>query len=93
VTEWLAALRDIRARARVAALIDRLRVGNFGDCKGLGGGVLELRIDYGPGYRVYFGMVGVQVVLLLCGGDKRSQNADIDRAVEYLADFQRRVEP
>ena len=93
VTEWLAALRDIRARARVAARIDRLRVGNFGDCKGLGGGVLELRIDYGPGYRVYFGMVGVQVVLLLCGGDKRSQNADIDRAVEYLADFQRRVEP
>ena len=91
MTEWLAALRDVRARARVVARIDRLKLGNFGDCKGLGGGVSELRIAYGPGYRVYFALVGVQVVLLLCGGDKDSQDADIAKAVEYLADFKRRT--
>jgi putative addiction module killer protein len=92
VTEWLAGLRDIRARARIAARVDRLKAGNFGDCKPLRDGVSELRVDYGPGYRVYFGMVGRTVVLLLCGGDKRTQDADIDKAVDFLADFKRRVE-
>jgi putative addiction module killer protein len=91
VTEWLASLRDIRARARIAARLDRLKAGNLGDTKPLRDGVSELRVDYGPGYRVYFGVVGFQVILLLCGGDKRGQSADIDRAVAYLADFKRRV--
>ncbi|BAH73465.1 type II toxin-antitoxin system RelE/ParE family toxin [Solidesulfovibrio magneticus] len=91
VTEWLAGLRDIRARARIAARIDRLKAGNLGDTKPLRDGVSELRVDYGPGYRVYFGVVGFQVILLLCGGDKRTQSADIDKAVDYLADFKRRV--
>jgi putative addiction module killer protein len=87
ITEWLAGLKDIRARARILARMDRLAVGNFGDCKD---GVSELRVDYGPGYRVYFGKVGKRIVLLLCGGDKQTQDADIERAVMYLKDFKRR---
>lgn len=67
------------------------KAGNLGDTKPLRDGVSELRVDYGPGYRVYVGVVGFQVILLLCGGDKRGQSADIDRAVAYLADFKRRV--
>lgn len=92
ITEWLAGLKDIRARARIASRIDRLKAGNLGDSKPLRDGVSELRVDYGPGYRVYFGIVGFKVILLLCGGDKRTQDADVDRAVAYLADFKRRVE-
>lgn len=91
VSQWLDLLRDVRAKARILARINRLVVGNFGDCKPLRGGVSELRVDYGPGYRVYYGMVGKRVVLLLCGGDKRTQEADIDKAVGYLADFKRRI--
>jgi putative addiction module killer protein len=64
--------------------------GNFGDCKPVGEGVSELRIDYGPGYRVYFAMITPATVLLLCGGDKRRQAADIARAIEYLKDHKRR---
>lgn len=92
ITEWLADLKDIRARARIAAQVDRLKAGNLGDCKPLLDGVSELRIDYGPGSRVYFGVVGFQGILRPCGGDKRSQDADIDKAVDYLADFKRRVQ-
>ncbi|NDY57919.1 type II toxin-antitoxin system RelE/ParE family toxin [Desulfovibrio sulfodismutans] len=91
VTQWLAELRDVQARARVAARVGRLAAGNFGDCKTLGNGVMELRIDHGPGYRVYFSVVGRTVVLLLCGGDKRTQQADIERATACLADFKQRV--
>lgn len=83
---------NVRAKARIAARIDRLKAGNLGDCESLRDGVSELRVHYGPGYRVYFGKVGQAVVLLLCGGDKRTQDADIDKAVDYLADFKRRVE-
>jgi putative addiction module killer protein len=64
-----------------------LAVGNFGDCKPLRQGLSELRIDSGPGYRVYYAMIGRESVLLLCGGDKRKQSADIDRALEYLKDY------
>lgn len=69
----------------------RLATGNFGDCKPLREGVWELRIDWGSGYRVYYAKVGDAVVLLLCGGDKRKQDADIERAIQYLADFKRRT--
>jgi putative addiction module killer protein len=86
----LATLKDDRAEARVAARINRLASGNSGDCKPVGGGVWELRIDYGPGYRVYFGRIGREVVLLLCGGDKRRQSADIEKAIEYLNDYKQR---
>ncbi|MDD4951128.1 MAG: type II toxin-antitoxin system RelE/ParE family toxin [Desulfovibrionaceae bacterium] len=80
VTEWLADLKDIRARARIAARIDRLAAGNFGDCKAIRDGVSEPRVDYGPGYRVYYGKLGKTILLLLCGGEKRSQDAGIERA-------------
>jgi putative addiction module killer protein len=84
---WLAALPDARARAKIATRIDRLAAGNFGDCKPIREGVWELRIDWGPGYRVYYGMLKRTRVLLLCGGDKRKQSADIDRAIEFWNDY------
>jgi putative addiction module killer protein len=74
-------LRDIRARARVQVRIERLAAGNPGDVQPVGEGVSELRIDYGPGYRVYFKKIGSEVVILLAGGDKRTQAADIKIAL------------
>jgi len=88
--EWLESLRDERAAAKVAVRVNRLAAGNFGDCRPVGGGVWELRIDWGPGYRDYYAMVGRTCVLLRCGGDKRRQTADIARAIEYLEDYQSR---
>jgi putative addiction module killer protein len=88
--EWLTSLRDARAQARIATRIDRLAAGNFGDCKSLRQGLYELRIDWGPGYRVYFAMVGKACVLLLCGGDKRRQGADIERSLRHLKDYKDR---
>jgi len=90
ITKWLAGLRDKQARARVEVRFARLAAGNLGDCKPAREGVLELRVDYGPGYRVYLARLGSAVVLLLCGGDKRTQVTDIQRAVEYWRDFKRR---
>ena len=72
--DWMDSLRDKRARAKIRTRIARVRLGNFGNCEPVGGGVLELKIDYGPGYRVYFGQVGTKLVILLCGGDKSSQS-------------------
>ena len=77
---WFARLRDSRARARIQARIRRLSIGNFGDVRPVGEGVSELRIDYGPGYRVYFVQRGVTLVVLLAGGDKRTQDRDIAAA-------------
>lgn len=91
VWQWLDSLRDAQAEARIAARITRLAAGNFGDCKPVGGGVWELRIDWGPGYRVYYAMAGKTSVLLLCGGDKRKQAADIKRAINYWNDYKRRT--
>ncbi len=81
-TDWFAGLRDREARARITARIRRLSIGNPGDVKPVGSGVSEMRIDYGPGYRVYFVRRGSMIVVLLCGGDKRNQDRDIARAVE-----------
>jgi len=81
--DWLNGLRDERAVARIAARIERLGVGLFGDSKALELGVHELRVDYGPGYRVYYGRQGKRIILLLCGGDKGSQRRDIRRAIKY----------
>lgn len=89
--EWLVNLKDISARARIRSRINRLRQGNFGDCHPVAGPVSELRIDYGPGYRVYFGKVGQQIVLLLFGGDKRKQNPDIEQAETFLSDYKART--
>jgi putative addiction module killer protein len=79
---WFSKLRDRRARARIAVRIDRLALGNPGDVKPVGSGVREMRIDYGPGYRVYYAQRGRVIVLILCGGTKRTQAADIRRAIE-----------
>lgn len=87
---WLISLKDVKARARIRARINRIRLGNFGDCKSVGSGVSEFRIDYGPGYRVYFGRVGEKIVLLLCGGTKRDKGKDINLAKEYWYDYKKR---
>jgi len=79
--QWLDGLRDINARARIQARIERLAAGNAGDVKPVGEGVSELRIDYGPGYRVYFTKCGRELVILLAGGDKNTQAADIKTAL------------
>ena len=84
---WLDGLRDIRARARVQIRIERLAAGNAGDVEPVGEGVSELRIDYGPGYRVYFKKHGREVVILLAGGDKRTQSADIKTALRLARDL------
>ena len=80
-TKWFDGLRDIRARARVLARIERLAVGHAGDVKSIGEGVSEMRIDYGPGYRVYFRKHGCSLIILLAGGDKQSQRRDINTAL------------
>jgi len=85
--DWLDGLKDGQARARIDARLIRLRLGLFGDCKSVGSGVEELRIDSGPGYRVYFGQDGARVVVLLIGGDKSRQAADIKAAKKYWAAY------
>ncbi|MEC4985512.1 MAG: type II toxin-antitoxin system RelE/ParE family toxin [Oscillatoria sp. PMC 1068.18] len=88
--EWLESLRDTRGRLIVDQRIRRVRLGNLGDYRSVGEGVFELRIDYGSGYRVYFGQIGTTIVLILCGGDKSSQKQDILKAKEYWRDYERR---
>jgi putative addiction module killer protein len=90
LTDWLADMRDARARAKLEIRFRRISAGLFGDAKPVGEGVLELREDVGPGYRVYFGRHGDTLVILLCGGDKRMQDADIQRAKDYWQDWKRR---
>ena len=81
-TEWVQSLRDKKTRAVILQRIDRVRLGNFGDCRNLGSGVYELKISWGPGFRIYYGLDGPRIVLLLCGGDKSSQKRDILKARE-----------
>jgi putative addiction module killer protein len=78
--EWLRGLKDVEGRARIRKRLDRLESGNFGDRREVGGGVGELRLHIGPGYRIYFGQDGRTLVILLCGGDKGSQRKDVERA-------------
>jgi len=88
--DWFESLRELHTRAKILTRLDRLKVGNFGDCKALGDGIAELRIHYGPGIRVYYSKIGNKIVLLLCGGDKSSQTKDINKAKEYLKEYQLR---
>ncbi|QKE40423.1 MAG: type II toxin-antitoxin system RelE/ParE family toxin [Ferrovum myxofaciens] len=88
--DWLRKLRDVTAKIAVNRRVTRIELGNFGDHKFCRDGVWELRIDVGSGYRVYYAVSGKEIVLLLCGGDKRTQDADIDRACGYWQDWQRR---
>lgn len=88
--QWLDGLRDRVAQDKIAARLKRVTLGNLGNYRSVGEGVCELKIDYGAGYRVYFGQVGLVVVLLLCGGDKSTQDRDIKLAKEYWRDYAKR---
>ena len=87
---WLRQLRDEQARARIRARLARVRLGNLGDAHAVGAGVWELRIDYGPGYRVYYTRSGPAILLILGGGDKRTQAGDIQQAQAYWQEYQQR---
>lgn len=84
---WLDGLRDKRARAKIQARIERLAIGNPGDVQPVGEGVSELRIDYGPGYRVYYKKIGKEIIVLLAGGDKSTQASDIKLALKLARDL------
>lgn len=90
--DWLA-VRDREARTRIEKRLFRLRGGNPGDYQSVGDGIIELRIDYGLGYRLYLAFTGQQVILLLCGGDKSTQVADIKLAQTYWQEYQGRIKP
>jgi putative addiction module killer protein len=85
---WMGRLSDRRARLRIAARIARLAAGNPGDAKSVGGRIMELRVDYGPGYRVYYMRQGQTIVVMLCGGDKRTQREDIRRAAAIAEELE-----
>jgi len=89
--DWLSRLTDARAQAKIAVRINRLAAGNFGDCWSLQHGLFEMRIDWGPGYRVYYAMPGKELVLLLCAGNKSKQRTDIERTAKYLQDHKKRT--
>ncbi len=90
VSQWLSEMRDKQAQAKLRIRLKRLEAGNFGDCEPVGDGVLELREHLGAGYRLYFGRQGKTIVILLCGGSKKSQAADIKMAKDFWADWKRR---
>lgn len=90
LSDWLSALRDIQAKTDIRRRIDRLGAGNPGSARSLRSGVGELKIDMGPGYRVYYALHGKTIVLLLCGGDKGTQRADIAKAVGFWEDWKTR---
>ena len=87
---WMRSLRDKQTKARTLTRIDRVRLDNLVDCEPVGAGVFELRLHFDPGYRVYFGLHGAGIVLLLCGGDKSSQARDIELAKTYWQEFNQR---
>ena len=91
--EWRNQLHDLKVKISIDRRINRMELGNFGDHRFCREGVWELRIDVGPGYRVYYAMAGMQLILLLFGGDKQNQDADIDRACANWLDWQRRNKP
>ena len=88
--KWFDSLRDKRMQSRIINRLGQVQAGNLGDCRSVGGGVIELRIDIGPGYRIYCGRSGATLVVLLCGGDKSSQDKDIERAKEFWVGWKRR---
>ncbi|MBX9878580.1 MAG: type II toxin-antitoxin system RelE/ParE family toxin [Candidatus Obscuribacterales bacterium] len=86
---WIEGLRDHRAKQKIYARLYRIRSGNLGDIRSVGVGVCEVKIDYGPGYRIYFGQDGDKIIIFLCGGDKSTQDEDIKKAKEYWQNYQR----
>jgi len=87
--EWFDSFKDANTQAKIISRLKRVVSGNLGDYRSVGEGVCEIRIDYGPGFRIYFGQVGTTIVILLCGGDKSTQNRDIRQAQEYWTDYNR----
>lgn len=85
--EWLESIRDTRTKTVITARIRQIRLGNLGNSRSVGKGVCELKIDYGPGYRIYFGQIGNTIVVILCGGDKSTQDQDILQARSYWEDY------
>lgn len=85
--DWFDNLRDIKAQIKINKRLNRVNLGNLGDYRALREGVFELKIDYGSGYRIYFGQIGTTIVLLLCGGDKSTQDQDIRQAIEYWQNY------
>ena len=92
LTDWLMNLKDLQGRAKIKLRLDRMSLGNFGDCEGVGGGVSELKIHFGPGYRIYFGRIGLKCILLLCGGNKQTQGNDIKKAKDLFEEYKLRGE-
>jgi len=88
--DWLEDISDTRTKQKIQVSIDRIALGNLGKTRSLGEGIHEIKINYGPGYRVYFGREGDSLVILLCGGDKSRQNEDIKKAKKYWKDFKRK---
>ncbi|MDE0556344.1 MAG: type II toxin-antitoxin system RelE/ParE family toxin [Candidatus Poribacteria bacterium] len=86
-TEWFESIQDRKTQNRIEARLNSIKYGNFGDCQSVGEGVFELRLHFGPGYRIYFSVVNNTIVLLLCGGDKTSQARDIVRAKTYWVEY------
>ena len=84
---WYNSLRNSKISTTIDKRLNRVILGNLGDCQSVGEGVFELRIDYGPGFRIYFGQVGTTIITLLCGGDKSTQDRDIRQAIEYWTDY------
>ncbi|MGA1825230.1 MAG: type II toxin-antitoxin system RelE/ParE family toxin [bacterium] len=89
-SEWLQSLKDRKTRAKIRVRLDHVRLGNLGNNKFLGNWIYELKIDYGPGYRIYYGQAGKKIILLLLGGEKKRQQSDIKQAQKYWADYRRR---
>jgi putative addiction module killer protein len=85
--KWIKGLRDNKGKAKIFARVDRAKAGNFGDYKDLKDGVFEMREDFGPGYRVYFGIDGDEIIVLLAGGDKGTQDSDIAKAKDYWFEY------
>ncbi|MCG9884166.1 MAG: type II toxin-antitoxin system RelE/ParE family toxin [Cyanobacteria bacterium] len=90
LAEWLDSFRDRKIRQRIQNRLLRLEAGNLGDCKSLGQGLWELRLDFGSGYRIYYGQIGLVIILLLCAGDKSSQSRDIELARSYWREYESR---
>lgn len=88
--DWLIALSDEKTRQIIRARLGRMELGNFGHCEPVGTGISELKIDFGPGYRIYFTLTGKTIVLLLCAGNKKTQSKDIKKAKEYFQDYKMR---
>ena len=88
--KWLNNLKDKKATLKIDHRLRRIRLGNLGDYKSVGEGIFELRINYGAGYRIYFGQLGTKIILLLCGGDKSTQPKDINLAKKYWKDYAKR---